>query len=67
MPELLHMIEEQDQAQESARSTQDVGAQLLSLPSNLPQELTSWVIDPAEITLLTWPNGNLRELGSGAR
>ena len=67
MPELMQMIEQQDVAQESAGSMLDVGTQLLALPSNLPQELTSWVIDPAEITLRTWPNGHLVELGSGAR
>ncbi|PRW33664.1 serine threonine- kinase receptor R831 [Chlorella sorokiniana] len=58
---------QQDLLQESALSAQlDVGAQLAALPSNLPPELTSWVIKPEDITLLTWPNGSLKELGSGA-
>lgn len=68
MPELMHMIEQQDLLQESTCSEQlDVGAQLAALPSNLPQELSSWVIDPLDIKLLIWPNGSLKELGSGAR
>ena len=68
MPELMQMIEQQDLLQESMHSEQlDVGTQLAALPSNLPQELSSWVIDPADIKLQTWPNGSLKELGSGAR
>jgi len=67
MPELMQLIEQQDLLQESACSMPDVSAQLLALPSNLPPELTGWVISPADITLQTWPNGSLKELGKGAR
>ncbi len=67
MPELMQLIEQQDLLQESACSMPDVSAQLLAMPSNLPPELTGWVISPADITLQTWPNGSLKELGKGAR
>ncbi len=67
VPELLRLVEQQDLEQKEAGSALNVGAQLLALPSNLPPELASWVISPASITLLTWPNGSLQELGSGAR
>lgn len=68
LPELLRIVGEYDREQElSVGSLLDVGAHLAALPSSLPPELRDWVIPPSAITLLRWPNGNLRELGSGAR
>lgn len=65
--ELLDMVHQQDRLQQSHSGSVEGESQLLALPSNLPPELMQWVIQPADITLLTWANGSLRELGSGAR
>ena len=67
MTELLDLVRQQDRQQQSQSGSAEGDSQLLALPSNLPPELTPWIIPPADIVLMTWANGSRRELGSGAR
>lgn len=68
LAELAQLVALRDQEQQShSRGTLELAPPPLLLPASLPAVLRDWVIDPADITLLRWPNHSLQELGKGAR
>lgn len=67
LPELEEHVASQDELLALQCSPRVAGAHHIMLPASLPDPLREWVIPPDQITFLRRANGNLQELGSGAR
>lgn len=67
LSELMQLVAAQDTAAQQEAAPQEEGPQLSGLGAALPATLRAWVVDPADVCLLRWPNGSLQVLGSGAR
>ncbi|KAL4434077.1 hypothetical protein ABPG75_000518 [Micractinium tetrahymenae] len=68
LPELVQHVAavEQAAAAVGSTSTSSKARHALISAETLPPRLREWLVAPEEVTYLRWPNGRLRELGSGA-
>jgi hypothetical protein len=67
LPELALFVAQQDAAAATRSGGLDETSTHLALSeATLPSRLREWVVDPTAVEYQRWPNGKLRDLGSGA-